>query len=136
MNDLVTLMDVRVRAGDVADLGYVIDTWGRSLRAEYPDMRTTEFVGQLRAGIKRRLDAGAVVRVAHPAEDNDLILGWIALGQAPAMVHYVYVRESHRRGGIARLLGLTGEICVDAMTNALRRIRRAHPDTIHYLPAI
>lgn len=125
-----------VRPGVADDLGYVIDTWGRSLRGEYPDARTTDFVDGVRRGIDRRLRDGAKVFVVHPNGESDLILGWACV-DGP-IVHYVYVRQAYRRLGVARRLideiGYALPLHVDAITDDLRAIKRAHPEAIRYLP--
>jgi hypothetical protein len=51
------------------------------------------------------------------------------------------VRDSHRRGGIARLLiqhSDMGELPIrtDAMTRGARAIKRSHPGQIRYIPVI
>lgn len=134
-NEFADLVDVRVRPGVPDDLGYVIDTWGRSLRGEYPDARTTDFVDGVKRGIARRLQDARVL-VAYPKAEPSLILGWTCVGHA--VIHFVYVRQAYRRLGLARrLIEETGHgqpLHVDAMTNDLRAIRRSHPEAIRYLP--
>jgi GNAT superfamily N-acetyltransferase len=135
--DLARLMDVVVSPGGPGDLGFVIETWGRSLRAAYPDMRTRDFVSVLRDGIDRRLNTGAWLDIAHPADNRDLTLGWaLWSNEDREALEFAYVRAEHRRGGIGRLLGIHGPLLVTAMTADMRAIKRAKPDTIRYLPII
>jgi GNAT superfamily N-acetyltransferase len=131
------LLEVVVRPAEAGELGYVIDSWGRSLRLEYPDVRTRDFVGALRDGIGRRLTAGARLLVATPADESVLIIGWACISDA-GILHYVYVRHAYRRLGIARrlLLSCTLPLVVDSMTADGRAIKFNHPETIRYIPAI
>jgi hypothetical protein len=95
----LTPVKVTVRQADDGDLGYVIDTFGKSLRSEYPDVRTRDFAEWIRAHLKRLLEGeNAWLIIAHPPTEPVVIWGW-ALGSADRL-HFAYVRESHRRGKI------------------------------------
>jgi GNAT superfamily N-acetyltransferase len=147
MSDLVSLMDLRIRPATEGDMGYVIDSWGRSLRAEYPEVRTRDFVGVLREGIKRRINKEeGEVSIAYPGEDPSLIIGWSVL-RVDGLIHFIYVREPYRRAGVARFLldrqttmaawiRAGGVLACDAMTDSARQIRASHPDRIRYIPTI
>src|SRR5688572_28795804 len=85
------------------DWGYIIQTWGKTMRSEYPDMRTDDFAGWIRNHINElRRARNVVALVAHAPGEPTIIWGW-AMGR-PGAVHYGYVREPQRRKGIFKSL--------------------------------
>ena len=52
--------------------------------------------------IERIFERDPVVRLAVLPDDHDVVLGWVV--GTPGIVHYVYVKPSFRRYGIARAL--------------------------------
>jgi GNAT superfamily N-acetyltransferase len=126
--DVLQIDKIGIRPAHVDDLGYVIDTMGRSLRPEYPDMRTSDFAGWIRARISRVLDAGAEILIAHDGEAPELIRGYVVFD--PTVLHYLFIRAEFRGEGLGRRLleatGLKGELVCTHLTAAGRRYKASH----------
>jgi hypothetical protein len=97
------------------DWGYIVQTWGKTMRAEFPDMRTEDFAGWIRDHVKElRSRKNTVTLVGYPPDEPMIIWGW-AMGR-PGAVHYGYVREPQRRKGIFRaLMSLVSTLPIDDM---------------------
>lgn len=76
-----------------ADEHYRIDDWKLLEKARY-------FVKHEK--VARRLLKQATTLIASPAEDTDIILGYVVY--EPGLVHYCYVKPEARGMGIANLL--------------------------------
>lgn len=126
---VIDTIPVLIREAEPTDLGYVIDTFGKTLRPEYRDMRTTDFAGWSKAHLQRLLHIDdSWLFIAHPPTEPEVIWGY-AFGWKKTL-HFAYVREAHRRGGILRkLLGRPGvsmdELCVTHITESGRELKRA-----------
>ncbi len=110
-----------IRPGTDDDIPFVYSTWIKSYRRT--DLRPAE----LHARIERLLATTAAILVCTPDGAPGTIVGWACVDIA-GHLHYVYVRASHRRLGIARQL-----VAVCASTESpedrLRRIDQ-EPDPL------
>ena len=125
------------RPMDDSSLGYVISTWERSLRPEYMDAENVDFGRAVRKRINQLILDGATFTLAVKPDDPNAIIGWICFDAH--QVHYVYVRNTYRRVGVARrLVALAGvpttPISATHLTKSARDIRATHP--IRYLPQL
>lgn len=102
-----------IRLGRVSDRGFVVDSWRQSYwRAPAVlGMSRDAFMSEQKTRINRWMGTpGAVLVVAHPVDDDDVIVGWAAAERAagstvaPEVLHYVFVRRELRGEGIARAL--------------------------------
>jgi len=94
-------MNCVIRTGTPDDLPFVLDSWAKNVK-RFRAMRIS-----ISTRILRRIfsHTGIRLRVAHLGEDPAAILGWAVLGTgSPIPLHYVYVRSTARRLGVARAL--------------------------------
>jgi GNAT superfamily N-acetyltransferase len=117
---------VTIRAMRENDLGYIVDTWRQGLAAEsYLCRFDRDVYFRLMARHIKALSAepGAHVRVACDPTDEDTIVGYAVL--TGDELHYVYVRQTLWKQGIARLLldGLVVKTHSFRTTVGERRIR-------------
>ena len=104
------------RVGKPDDLAFVVDCW---TQRELRDGDGSRSLGDLKRHVRALLGVPDVkthdlppqlerLLIAHVVGDPDSILGWTAYERgsrhAPPCVHYIYVRTSARRMGIARTL--------------------------------
>lgn len=54
--------------------------------------------------IVERIFKACTTRIAHAPDDERTILGWACIDEKRGLLHYIYVKEPYRRGGIARAL--------------------------------
>ena len=103
-------MIVLYRPGVAADLDFILSSWLRSCRnrhyfdawdndAYYND--ASGFQAWVKAVLRR---PETVQTIACPDDDEGQILGYAVTG--PNVLHYVYVKQPFRKGGIAK--GLVG----------------------------
>lgn len=97
----------RIRELQPGDVGYVNATWMRSMA---DDLGIPRDDGPARARfwkenapVVQRLAQEARVVVACAAKDPNEIMGWIC-AEPPGVLHFVYVRNTARRGGVAKSL--------------------------------
>ncbi len=101
---------VTIRGPREGDLGYIVDTWRKGIAAESwlcAWDRDVYFRLMARHIKAIATEPGAIVRIACDPSDEDTILGFAVL--TGDELHYVYVRQSLWKQGIARVLleGLT-----------------------------
>jgi len=109
-----------VRAGCVGDLDFVLASWVESARYDAFCRDAGPAWRAEHRALAQRLVESSTLLVAHAPGDIDAIFGW-ALGRAPAVLHYVYVKRGDaRRLGIARTL--------------ISRLFDAEPDAVASLP--
>ncbi len=118
---------VTIRGLREGDLGYVVDTWRKGLTSEswlYAWDRDVYF--RLMARHIKQLvnEPGAIVRIACDPADEDTILGFAVL--TGDELHYVYVRQTLWKQGIARLL-LDGMIIKTHSSRTLSGVGRLRP---------
>lgn len=100
---------IETRAATQDDHPLVFATWLRSYRhgSQFPrhiDEKT--YFASHHTVIEQLLERSEV-RVAHPVNDSDVILGWSVvetIAPLSVVVHFVYVKPAFRRAGIARQL--------------------------------
>lgn len=98
------LESFRIREPRSTDQGYIASTWLRSI-THNTRRRTRQ--AKVSGGIDRVLDhASTAVLVACRELEPDRIVGWVCWAKIPAarVVHYLYVRDSWRREGVAKEL--------------------------------
>lgn len=88
------------------DRAFVADAWLNTLRGASTEAGTSDW-SAFRAHHNRRIDhildgPGTRVRVAGP--DDLVIRGFLVHNPSRRLVHMLFVRKSHRRQGIGRLL--------------------------------
>jgi GNAT superfamily N-acetyltransferase len=97
---------ISLRPGTEADRGYVLGTWLDAYRAAVcPWLPRGELRGALVHRLTKRIAGG--LTVACDDLDADRIYGW-ACGTR-GLLHFVYVRDTRRRAGLARRLVL--DVC-------------------------
>lgn len=87
-----------LRWGKIDDLAFIVDSWTK----KDPDMRAMRQRDSTRHVRTLLAREGSRVIVAHVPDDADAILGWAAVERE--CLHYVYVRSTARRQGIARAM--------------------------------
>lgn len=88
-----------MRPGRPDDLAYVVDSWAKHA---FRGQRMRNAVAHVRALLGR---PGSYLSVAHVPGEPDAILGWAVVEDGkPMCIHYVYVRSTARRMGVARAL--------------------------------
>lgn len=130
-----SLITFSLRTAESTDLNFVYDTWLNSYRfvveesakkncqacgkpcghltgreingaAAVAEMRTDDYFRLQRQRIDSLLANSAFIMVAHPDGTPNVIAAWACLDVAPAVFHYVYAREFHRKKRLAtRLIG-------------------------------
>jgi len=100
---------VRYRVATPDDVGFLLSSWLESWHDGCPLMRTVRFRDFKPAAraMAVRLLASSVAMVACDPDDETAILGY-AVGEPRVeggpLLHYVYVRHSRRRHGLAKAL--------------------------------
>ena len=87
------------------DWAYIQESWLNSYRSSARAQDAGDvYMRAHKAVIRRVLESGASVRVAHVPDAVDAILGFSVTEEhaLPRVVHYVFVRQGARRTGIAR----------------------------------
>lgn len=92
-----------IRPGKPDDLAFVADSWTKHAHRGERKASATKHV---RALLSR---SSSYLSVAHVPGEPDAILGWVVVEDANGpwtvpVIHYVYVRASGRRQGVARTL--------------------------------
>lgn len=99
----------KLRPLATADHGFVYDSWLRSLADECEVDRNDAsavraFKRQMRPGLEKILTRPeATTMVACARADENQLMGW-ACGEAPGVLHFVYVAKDWRGKGIGRAL--------------------------------
>lgn len=96
---------LRFRNARASDLPFVYSTWLREARAaDGSPLPDDLWFDAHRALINRILsDPRVCLTVAHPADDPDMILGYI-VAERGELLAWIHVKERFRRQGIARRL--------------------------------
>ncbi len=127
-----------VRLPRPSDLDFIEASWLQSYRdglIKYltPAPPTLVYFAGQRQLIRSLLARPTVAaRIVAAAEYDDAILGWI-VAEAPSTVHYVYVKHSMRRMGVANmLLGSLGLLPATLVYSHVTRVAKAilakHPE--------
>lgn len=98
---------VTIRRAQSSDLPFVFSSWLNSYESSgwARGVRRRTYFTRHHAVVSELLSRpSCVVLVAALEEDPDVILAWAALEPVSSTVHYVYVKESWRRLGLARRL--------------------------------
>lgn len=96
--------DISIRQGMKDDSAFIFATWLRAYR------HGSDFTRAIRDGVFfdfhsrliARLLTHAAVRIAHPAEEPGVILGYLV--HDGSVLHFCYVKAGWRRMGLARTL--------------------------------
>ncbi len=100
-------MPFAVRVGTATDIPFVMDAWMQCARESSGHVEGVEFVPWQKADQREILARPSTcLRVAHPTDDPNVILGWVALCETtrPAALYYLFTRFHSRRLGLATLL--------------------------------
>lgn len=99
------LVAIEIRPLVNDDIGYVFETWGRSLRPCYRDIEGKDYLDGLRAHLQVLLGGQKprVALVATPPQTPSVIVGWL-VGEPPSHIDYVYTRAEYRQAKVARRL--------------------------------
>jgi GNAT superfamily N-acetyltransferase len=115
-----------LRDGTEDDLRFVFATWLRghwagqeAARLSMGEMRRDDYFALQHQRIDNLLASTARIRVAHPTGRPLVIAGWACIDQAPAVLHYVHVKEPYRRKGVARRLIGGRSVCTHLTTMGL-----------------
>lgn len=113
MTAAVSVLPCELRSGKLDDVAYVVDCWTKN-DPELRKLRLRDSTRHVRALLGR---PESRLIIAYVPSEPDAILGWMALEAAgapfvdagltrrqPPCLHYVYVRSSARRLGVARTL--------------------------------
>lgn len=128
-----------LRPATETDLAYILDTWLEGMAPEYRDVRKSDYErdGRLHIlGILQRPGVGVVV--ASPVDEPTVI--WAYIVAEAGLIHWCYVRKTHRRLGIARRLvnailpEATPPLVISHLTAVVRKIKSKHRDLFRYLP--
>lgn len=118
---------MRIREGKVADVPLILSTWLRGLRygnKYYGAMDAKSYFTNYKRVIEHIISK-SVVLVACDDDDEDTIFGYAVV--EPGLLHWVYVKELHRRRGIANQLIAGWDISrVTHETKIGEAIRRKH----------
>lgn len=141
MNDTFThgIFTFKLRPAEETDLAYILDTWLEGMAGEYRDVRKSDYEHEARRSILDILQRlTTVVVIASPVDAPSVI--WAYLVAEPDALHWLYVRRTHRRLGIARRLfkSVTGDApgphVVTHMTASARKIKSRYRNLFRYLP--
>lgn len=110
-------MSVAHRLAAIADHDFVVSTWSISYKKSHTAgiVQADDWAAIMRPQIVKILARpGMRAMLAHDEADPDYFYGWIAgdtTNHSDPIVAYIYVKEPHRRQGIAR--GLFAALGVD-----------------------
>lgn len=133
---------IRIRGGWPEDVEYVIKSWLRDYKRTLPRNTPGRTYYPAQQQVIGVLASTSTIKVACDANDMNMIYGF-AVGQAhpelkTLVVHYVYIRDTWRRLGIAKALikelGYQDgwEIVATHWTNYLERLATMGPQRVKY----
>jgi len=104
------MTDIPIRPARRGDKNYIIKSWVRSMRGQFPYSKMSS--GAIRKYAKRveALIATTITLVACDPEDGDVVYGFVCgesgryLGVESPTLHYVWVRKQFRQNGIGTAL--------------------------------
>lgn len=116
------VIPARIRDAVASDVSFVYDSWLRSYRKAQSEVRDEDYFSSQRRRIDRVLRGPGFLRVVHPEGAPSVIAAWACLDAAPAVLHYVYVKEEYRGHGFARAL-LTGRAVATHLTDGGKKLK-------------
>lgn len=128
--------DYRIRDAVPHDKNFVLASWKRSYFNQRPERDRAEVIRILDRTIAALEKAGMRTLVACSVDRPDFIHGFVCFDSRA--VHYVFVRESKRRNGVATELvreaghGSEPTVC----TYWTRAAERLTPGRLHYRPSL
>jgi GNAT superfamily N-acetyltransferase len=127
------------RRAEPSDLSYVLDTWSRSLRPLWPELRNQEFHAAIRADITDKLESGFELTIAHPEGAPSVIWAWLCCHPDTNQVAFIYVRPDVRGALIAtrlieKTLGNGPLLTSSRLSVTAFQIKDRHPDRIIITP--
>lgn len=94
--------DLIVRPAVPEDLGYIIDSWLRTMRVDYGAMDDDHYWTWMKPKIKRILvNADTHVCVTCSSDDPSTIIGWVATTDNK-FVYWGVVRSTFRKMGLVK----------------------------------
>lgn len=98
-------MEIHIRPATVDDMALVQSSWKRTWRTcpWAGVIRNDQFYDSVTAAIEGLIMRGAQVLVAHPADREGVILGWVChetVKSGEAAIHYLYVKDPYLGTGI------------------------------------
>jgi hypothetical protein len=138
-NPIASLIEYDIRPAGDDDLGYIVDTWARSLWPEYQGTGPISvFSRKHKQYIDYLIKNDAAMLVACDREAREVVYGWIVA--SGDIIRFVYVRNDCRRAGIARALveKIAGPVAPvytsSRMTRDARAIKAVNPNAFTFLP--
>ncbi len=132
--------EIHFRLPEPADKNFILSSWLKSYRPSCPVVSDETFFREQKSLILRLLEDTNVLLACDPV-DPGVIWGYLVAssdGQGFGVAHYVYVKHSLRRFGIARALlaqaGILAGFETSHLTDTGRRILVDHPGLFTFNP--
>lgn len=94
---------ITIRPAKESDLNYVVSSWIRSVRGQYPyKLFCKPAMTKYSDRVQRMVYGHSQVTVAADAKDEDVILGWMV--HDPGVLHFAWVKLPFRRNGFGTKL--------------------------------
>lgn len=94
---------INIRPAKPTDLNYVVSSWIRSVRGQYPyKLFCKPAMTKYSDRVQRMVYGSSQVTIACDEKDEDVVLGWIA--HDPGVLHFAWVKYPFRRNGFGKQL--------------------------------
>lgn len=123
--------DFSLRAGKTEDMAYVFSSWLKSSRKDNPEVRTDDWHAGQHRRVSWLMRTSGVLHVIHPKGAPDVICAWALLDAAPAVLHFVHVRQEYRGRGFARALLEGRTVCTHLTADG---VALKHRLGLRYMP--
>ena len=98
---------ITLRAADEGDVEFIFSSWLKSYRGSllFSKVQSSIYFPEMHKLIEKLLTNFPVI-VACSSEDPSQIFGWICAGEVQGIfcLHYIYVKHTYRKLGVAKLL--------------------------------
>ena len=126
-------MNIKIRGFKPEDINFILDSWLKSYfknQTGYKEDGKVFFSSHQKQIEKLFNDGRLVVQVACLPDDDDIILGFAVFGTDYSL-HYISVKQSFQRLGIARMILRSfykdrSEITVSHWTKDIQHIKRIY----------
>jgi hypothetical protein len=135
------VIDVLIRPATADDRSFIVDSWLKSYRKSAFASRIPDDVYYSRYGhagfVEGLVDEEGSVAIACLPSDPSYILGFLVMMgplTLPPMVHYLYVKQDHRKSDVAlTLMKARRSILVTAETPAFKAFAAKHGISYEYV---